>query len=228
MELRQGYEIVQFRYNVITGRATYILACSQTAYRQYVSSLKQNLFCRQGRTHPFAVHLILLGQVIIARGVQNDRSLRRIMMLEEQYLRGDSTVTYEEPNETKHQLQALHGLLLDLVISANQNKLHLSSIEHLDQALVRIKEMQQSVVGAYMIDPDSHQRLEAGFRSLKDLCESRARRLASRHQRAQNLVALVQSLRKFLTCPSTDSCYTDVQSSRQPRQSSQPRHRGRK
>ena len=217
VELQQGYEIVQFRYNIITGRATYILACSQQAYRQYVGPLKQNIFSDQGRTHPFAIHLILLGQVIIARGVRNDRSLRRLMMLEEQYLRGDSTVTYETPDETKHQLQALHGLLLDLAMSANENKRHLSSIEHLLQALGRIKEIQQSVVGAYIIEPDSHQRLEDGFRSLKDFCQNRGHRLATRQQRAQNLVSLVQSLRKSLTFPTTDSCYTELQPPRQPR-----------
>ena len=214
MELQQGYEIVQFRYNIITGQATYILACSQQAYRQYVGSLKEKL---KGRTHPFAVHLILLGQIIIARGVRNDRSLRRLMMLEEQYLRGDSKVTNEKPEETKHELQALHGLLLDLVISANENKRHLSSIEHLLKALGRIKEMQQSVKGAYMIDPDSHQRLEDGFRSLKDFCQNRGHRLVTRQQRAQNLVSLVQSLRYLLIFPSAKSCYTDVQSPRQPR-----------
>lgn len=195
MELQQGHEIVQFRYNIVTGRATYILACSQQAYRQYASSLKRNLFSSQGRTHPFAVHLILLGQIIIDRGVRNDRSLRRVMMLEEQYLRGDSKVTYEAPDETKHQLQALHGLLLDLALSANENKRHLSSIEHLVQALSRIEKMQQTVVGAYKIDPDSHQRLEDGCRSLKDFCQNRGHRLASRQQRVQNIVSLVQSPR---------------------------------
>ena len=195
VELQQGYEIVQFRYNIITGRATYILACSQRAYRQYVGSLKQNLFSSQGTTHPLAVHLILLGQIIIDRGVRNDRSLRRLMMLEDQYLRGDSTVTFEEPEETKHHLQVLHGLLLDLVMSANENKRHLSSIEHILQALGRIKDMQRTIEGAHVIDPDSHQRLEDGFRSLNDFCQNRGHRLATRQQRAQNLVSLVQSLR---------------------------------
>ena len=191
VELQQGYDIIQFRYNIITGRATYVLACSQQCYRQYVGSLKQNLFSRQGRTHPFAVHLILLGQAIIDRGIRNDRSLRRVMMLEEQYLRGDSKVTYESPDETKHLLQALHGLLLSLALSANENKRHLSSIEHLVQALGRIEKMQQTVGGACKIDADSHQRLEDGCRSLMDFCQNRGHRLASRQQRVQNLVSLV-------------------------------------
>ena len=114
------------------------------------------------------------------------------MMLEEKLLRGSSKVTYETPDETKHHLQVLHGLFLDLSMSINHNKSSISNIQYLLRDLERVKNSPASVDKAHVIDEYSHQRLVDGFRSLEDFCKERANRLASRQQRVQNLVGLVQ------------------------------------
>lgn len=191
VELRQSYEIVKYSYDITSGQATYILACNQQAYQQYVAPFKQNLLSTEQDTHPFSFHLILLAQVVVACGSRNDRALRRLMMLEKIYLRGDSAVTFDTPDETKHQLQVLHGLFLGIVLNANENKRYLSLIEDLMRDLDRIENLQQSESGAHEIDPYSQRRLVDGFKALKGYCENRGHRLASRQQRVQNLINLV-------------------------------------
>lgn len=198
VELRQSYEIVKYTYDITNGRATYLLACDQRSYQQYVAPFKQNLLSIEGNTHPFSFHLILLAEVIVACGSRNDRALRRLMMLEEVYLRGNSTVTFDTPDETKHQLQVLHGLFLGIIINTNENKRHLSTIEDLIRDLDRIEKLQQSEDGAHKIDPYSQQRLVDGFKALKGYCENRGQRLASRQQRVQNLINLVYIIHPYL------------------------------
>ena len=87
-----------------------MIASSEDAYREYVALINGQELSIDGRTHPFAVHLILLSKVINDQGTENDKSLRRLMMLEEKYLRGSSEVTFDKPKKTKHELQVLHGL----------------------------------------------------------------------------------------------------------------------
>ena len=191
VELRQSYELIQSRFNVSNGQATYMIASNDDAYRQYVAPINEQGFSIDGRTHPFAVHLILLSKAINAQGTENDKSLRRLMMLEEKYLRGSSEVTFDEPRKTKHELQVLHGLLLHLVMSTNKNSKHLSFIKNLILDLERVRKFPESIEGAFVVDPYSHERLVNGFRSLEDYCQNRGNRLASRQQRVQNLVNLV-------------------------------------
>ena len=188
---------MKYTYDITRGRATYLLACNQQAYQQYVAPFKQNLVSNEKITHPFSLHLILLAQVVVACGSRNDRALRRLHMLEKIYLRGDSTVTSDTPDETKHQLQVLHGLFLGIVLNANENKRHLSIIEDLMRDLDRIEKLQQSESGAHVIDPYSQQRLVDGFRALKGYCENRGHRLASRQQRVQNLINLVYVIHPY-------------------------------
>ena len=225
MELRKNFEILQFEYNIFNGQATYLLACNEQTYEQYVAPMAQQCFAVSGRTHPFAVHFVLWSQIIAERGVQNDKTARRTMMLEEKLLRGSSTVTYETPDETKHQLQVLHGLFIDLFLGTNQNKKTLSNIQNLLRNLERVKGFQGSVDGAYVIDEYSHQRLVDGFRSLEDFCKERANRLAARQQRVQNLVGLVSCRIE----PYIDALLLitdpDLQPLSQSRQQGQHRHR---
>ena len=207
---------MQFKYNILNGRSTYLLACNEQTYEQYVNPLTEQTFSIKGLTHPFAFHLVLCYQLIISRGAENDKTMRRAMMLEEKYLRGSSKVTYETPDETKHQLQVLHGLFIDLFLGTNANKRHLSTVQYLLRDLDRVKKLQQSIEGGYTIDEYSHQRLVDGFRSLEDLCQYRANRLASRKQRVQNLVGLVWHCRLHLTPMLPADLHLDIQPPRQP------------
>ena len=192
VELRHGYEVMHFTYNVCNGQAAYLLACNQKSYHKHIKPLKETSFTVNGQTHPFAVHLILLSQIINTQGMDNDRCLRRLMMLEELYLRGDSKVTYESPDDTKHRLQVLHGLLLHLIMSANKNKKYSSFIDHLLRDLDRIQNLHKTVPEAKKIDTYSHQRLVDAFNSLQGYCQNRGNRLASRKERVQNLIDLVR------------------------------------
>ena len=175
-----------------------MIASSEDSYRQYVAPINGHEFSIDGRTHPFAIHLIVLAKVINAQGAENDKSLRRLMMLEEKYLRGSSEVTFDEPNTTKHELQVLHGLLLHLVMSTNKNTTHLSFIKNLMLDLERVRKFPESIGGAFVVDPYSHERLVDGFKSFEDYCKNRGNRLSSRQQRVQNLVNLVSVSRHHL------------------------------
>lgn len=143
------------------------------------------------RPHPFCIHLILLFKSVFVWNQELEKALGKLLYLENRSIFRPSKVTFESADETKRRLQELHRLFKDVLIRNNTNKRHIEMIASLTRDLDRILTTVRSTEDAFPIDEHDHQRIVDGFHCLKDFCLDRERRLTSRGQRVQNLIALV-------------------------------------
>ncbi|KAL9025640.1 MAG: hypothetical protein Q9196_005566, partial [Gyalolechia fulgens] len=194
VDLRYRYQSVRFLYNVQTGRATYLLACSNDSFEYYAKALEGRKMPVGRRAHPFSIHLILLFKSVLERNQELQESLRKLLVLERRSIFRKSKVTFETADDTKGRLQDLHSLFKEGLILENINKRNLATIDCLIRDLDRLRTTVQQTDGAYPIDEHDHQRIADGFYCLKDFCQDRERRLKSRSQRVQNLIALTYNL----------------------------------
>lgn len=143
------------------------------------------------RAHPFSIHLILVFKSVLERNQELEESLRKLLLLEDRSIFRKTKVTFETADDTKRRLQDLHSLFKDVLIKDNINKRSIATIDCLIRDLERLWNTVKQTDGAFPIDEHDHHRIVDGFRCLKDFCLDRERRLRSRSQRVQNLIALV-------------------------------------
>lgn len=194
VNLAYRYQSVRFLYNVQTGRATYLLACSEESFEYYARALEGRRMPAGRRAHPFSIHLILVFKSVLERNQELEEGLRRLLLLEDRSIFRKTKVTFETADDTKRRLQDLHSLFRDVLIRDNNNKRQIATIDNLVQDLDRLWTTVKQTDGAFPIDEHDHQRIVDGFRCLKDFCLDRERRLKSRSQRVQNLIALTYNL----------------------------------
>ncbi|KAL8691787.1 MAG: hypothetical protein Q9218_003063 [Villophora microphyllina] len=191
VHLHYQWQSLKFLYNIRTGRATYLLACSDQDFEYYAEALADWNMPHARQPHPFCIHLILLFKSVFAWNKELEDALGKLLYLENRSIFRPSKVTFESADETKRRLQELHRLFKDVLIRSNTNKRHIEMITCLTRDLDRILKTVQLTEGAFPIDEHDHQRIVDGFHCLKDFCLDRERRLTSRAQRVQNLIALV-------------------------------------
>ncbi|KAL9578563.1 MAG: hypothetical protein Q9212_005636 [Teloschistes hypoglaucus] len=191
VHLHYHWQSLKFLYNVKSGRATYLLACSDKDFEYYAKALDDWKMPDGRRPHPFCIHLMLLFKSVFAWNQELENALGRLLYLENRSIFRSSKVTFESADETKRRLQELHRLFKDVLIRNNTNKRHIEMIGCLTRDLDRIWSTVRSTEDAFPIDEHDHQRIVDGFNCLKDFCLDRERRLTSRAQRVQNLIALV-------------------------------------
>ncbi|KAL8778170.1 MAG: hypothetical protein Q9213_007531 [Squamulea squamosa] len=192
--LKFNWQSLSFSYNLVTGRASYLLACSNTDFEYYKRALSDRKLPAGRYPHPFSIHLILLFEGVLARNEELEDLLRRLLLLEDRSIYRRSKVTFESGDDTKGRLQELHSLLKELLIRDNSNKRYIASIESLILDLARLQKTIKSTAGTFQIDDFDHQRMLDGFHCLKTFCLDRERRIATRLQRVQNLIALTYNL----------------------------------
>lgn len=192
VELTYRYESVRFLYDLKTGRATYLLACTDHDFEYYAKALEGRKMPAGRRPHPFSIHFILLFKSVLERDQALEDSLRSLLLLEDRSIFRKSKVTFEAADDTKRRLQDLHSLFKEALISDNNNKRQIATIDCLIRDLDRLAKTVKENPWACPIDEHDHQRIIDGFRCLKDFCQDRERRLKSRSQRVQNLIALVR------------------------------------
>ncbi|KAL8895978.1 MAG: hypothetical protein Q9207_007926, partial [Kuettlingeria erythrocarpa] len=190
VNLKYRYESVRFLYDLKTGRATYLLACTDNDFEYYAKALEGRKMPAGRRPHPFSIHFILLFKSVLERNQALEDSLRSLLLLEDRSIFRKSKVTFETADDTKRRLQDLHSLFKEAVISDNNNKRQIATIDCLIRDLDRLAKTVKENPWACPIDEHDHQRIIDGFRCLKDFCQDRERRLKSRSQRVQNLIAL--------------------------------------
>ncbi|KAL8772244.1 MAG: hypothetical protein Q9209_002456 [Squamulea sp. 1 TL-2023] len=169
-------------------------ACSNIDFECYIRALSDRKLPKGRYPHPFSIHLILLFEGVLARNEELEDVLRRLLLLEDRSIYRRSKVTFESGDDTKGRLQELHSLLKELLIRDNSNKRYIASIESLILDLARLQKTIKSTAGIFQIDDYDHQRMLDGFFCLKTFCLDRERRLATRLQRVQNLIALTYNL----------------------------------
>ncbi len=194
VDLKYRYESVRFLYDLKTGRATYLLACTDNDFEYYAKALEGRKLPSGRRPHPFSIHFILLFKSVLERNQCLEDSLRSLLLQEDRSIFRKSKVTFETADDTKRRLQDLHSLFKEAVISDNNNKRQIATIDCLLRDLDRLAKTVKDNPWARPIDEHDHQRIIDGFRCLKDFCQDRERRLKSRSQRVQNLIALVRLL----------------------------------
>ncbi|KAL9595938.1 MAG: hypothetical protein Q9179_004791 [Wetmoreana sp. 5 TL-2023] len=194
VHLHYQWQSLRFLYNLKTGRATYLLSCSDEDFEYYSNALEHWKMPTGRRPHPFSIHLVLCFKSVFAWNKQLEDALGKLLYLENRSIFRPSRVTFESADDTKRRLQELHSLYKDLLIRNNTNKRHIEMINCLTQDLDRILTTVKSTEGAFPIDEHDHQRIIDGFKCLKDFCLDRERRLTSRAQRVQNLIALTYNL----------------------------------
>ncbi|KAL8932780.1 MAG: hypothetical protein Q9216_006678, partial [Gyalolechia sp. 2 TL-2023] len=194
VNLTYRYQSVRFLYNIHTGRATYLLACSEESFEYYARALEGRKMPAGRRAHPFSIHLILLFKSVLERNQELEESLRKLLLLEDRSIFRKTKVTFETADDTKRRLQDLHSLFKDVLIRENNNKRQIATIDCLIRDLDRLRTTVKQTDGAFPIDEHDHQRIIDGFHCLKDFCQDRERRLKGRSQRVQNLIALTYNL----------------------------------
>lgn len=120
--LRGDWQPLSFSYNLFTGRASYLLACSDENFESYKKAVCDRRLPAGRRPHPFSIHLILLFKGILARSEQLEETLRRFLSYEDRIIYRRTKVTFESGDATKFRLQELHSLFKELLIHANINK----------------------------------------------------------------------------------------------------------
>ncbi|KAL8855764.1 MAG: hypothetical protein Q9178_007582 [Gyalolechia marmorata] len=189
------WQSLSFCYNLVTGHASYLLACSNEEDFEYYKGALDNRKLPVGRyLHPFSIHLFLLFKGVLAKSEAIEDTLRRLRIYESRSIYQSSKVTFETGDETKLRLQELHSLFKELVIRENNNKRYIASIESLICDLHRLQKAIKSTKGSLQIDDYDHQRMLDGFHCLKSFCLDRERRIATRSRRAENLIALTYNL----------------------------------
>ena len=199
VDLTYRYQSLRFQYNLKSGRASYLLACTDDDFQYFATSLTDRKMPANIRPHPFSIHLILLFKSVFERNKELEETLRKLLYLENRSIFQQTKVTFEEADETKLRLQVLHSLFQDILIRDNNNKRHLATIDCLLRDLSRLMETVREDGTAFPIDDHDHQRVVDGFHCLKDFCLDRERRLKSRLQRVQNLIGLVRTSDVTLT-----------------------------
>ncbi|KAL8770491.1 MAG: hypothetical protein Q9194_005156 [Teloschistes cf. exilis] len=194
VHLHYNWQSLKFLYNVKSGRATYLLACSDEDFEYYAKALDDWKMPGGRRPHPFCIHLILLFKSVFAWNQELENALAKLLYLENRSIFRSSKVTFERADETKRRLQELHRLFKDVLIRNNTNKRHIEMIGCLTRDLDRILTTVRCTEDAFPIDEHDHQRIVDGFNCLKNFCLDRERRLTSRAQRVQNLIALTYNL----------------------------------
>ena len=174
-----------------------MLARENDELDHYINTFKERIESVGARSHPFAFHLALLFRDVYSRNAHVGTFLRTLLLLEDQLIFDDTRVTFQDPDETKKQLQQLHSLYQDFIINQNYNNRDVATIKCLLRDLERLDKLQDTK-NTFPIDQYLHQRVIDGFLCLQDFCEDRAVRLASRTQRVQNLIGLVRTV--LLVC----------------------------
>ncbi len=187
-----NWQSLTFSYNLFTGRASYLLACSDEDFGAYKKAVGDRRLPAGRRPHPFSLHLILLFKGILARSEQLEEALRRLMLCEDQIIYRRTEVTFESGDATKLRLQELHSLFKDLLVYANHNKRYIASVNSLVRDLDRLQKTIKSTAGTFPIDDYDHRRMSDGFHYLISFCLDRERRIETRLRRVQNLIALVR------------------------------------
>ncbi|KAL8912554.1 MAG: hypothetical protein Q9172_007488 [Xanthocarpia lactea] len=187
------WQSLSFSYNLVTGHASYLLACSNKDFEYYKRALDNRKLPAGRHPHPFGIHLFLLFKGVLIRSEAIEDALRKLLIYEDRSIFQRSKVTFESGDETKHRLQELHSLFKELKIRENNNKRYIASIEFLISDLHRLQKAIKSTAGSFQIDDYEHQRMLDGFHCLKSFCLDRERRIATRSRRVENLIALVRS-----------------------------------
>ncbi|KAL8667761.1 MAG: hypothetical protein Q9168_007192 [Polycauliona sp. 1 TL-2023] len=190
--LKFSWQSLTFAYNLATGRASYLLACSDKDFESYLEALGDRKVPASRQPHPFSLHLILLFKSVLNKNEELEESLRRLLLYEDRSIFRRSKVTFESGDATKQRLQELHSLFKELLLGDNSNKRYIASIDSLMRDLTRLQKTIKSTGHALEIDEYSHQRMMDGFRCLKSFCLDRDRRIDTRLQRVRNLIALVR------------------------------------
>ncbi|KAL8949444.1 MAG: hypothetical protein Q9222_004450 [Ikaeria aurantiellina] len=205
VRLKAQWQSLRFSYNMKTGQATYLLACTDDDFEYYMKALGHPKLPIGRRPHPFSIHLILLFKGVLARNDELEEALRRLLYLENRSIFQESKVTFDSGEETKRRLQDLHSLFKDILIRDNNNKRYIATIDSIFRDLERLRSAVRSSPEACPIDENDHQRMVDGFHCLKSFCQDRERRLKSRLQRVQNLIALVDQLQILVRRKSADA-----------------------
>ncbi|KAL8731095.1 MAG: hypothetical protein Q9166_003623 [cf. Caloplaca sp. 2 TL-2023] len=192
--LKFNWQSLSFSYDLNTGRATYLLACADKDFEYYKKALGDQRLPAGRRSHPFSIHLILLFKGVLARNEELEGALRKLLLFEDRSIFRRSKVTFESGDDTKRRLQELHSLLKEVLIRDNDNKRYIATTESLIRDLDRLQQAVKTIPGAFPIDEYDHQRMVDGFHCLKSFCLDRERRLETRLQRVQNLIALTYNL----------------------------------
>ncbi|KAL8903619.1 MAG: hypothetical protein Q9171_007343 [Xanthocarpia ochracea] len=187
------WQSLSFSYNLVTGHASYLLACSNKDFEYYKTGLDNRKLPAGRHPHPFSLHLFLLFKGVLLRSEAIEDALKRLLIYEDRSIFQRSKVTFESGDETKHRLQELHSLFKELMIRENNNKRYIASIESLICDLHRLQKAIKSTAGSLQIDDYDHQRMLDGFDCLKSFCLDRERRIATRSRRVENLIALVRT-----------------------------------
>ncbi|KAL9583154.1 MAG: hypothetical protein Q9203_005199 [Teloschistes exilis] len=173
VHLHYNWQSLKFLYNVKSGRATYLLACSDEDFEYYAKALDDWKMPGGRRPHPFCIHLILLFKSVFAWNQELENALAKLLYLENRSIFRSSKVTFERADETKRRLQELHRLFKDVLIRNNTNKRHIEMIGCLTRDLDRILTTVRCTEDAFPIDEHDHQRTVDGFNCLKDFCLDR-------------------------------------------------------
>lgn len=190
--LKYNWQTLTFCYDLTTGRASYLLACSNKDFECYMKGLGDRKLPAARQPHPFSIHLILLFKVVLNTNQELQDALRGLLLCENRSIFRRSKVTFESGDATKRRLQELHSLFKELLIRDNSNKRYIASVESLIRDLERLQKAIRGTARALPIDDYDHQRMVDGFHCLKSFCLDRERRIKTRLQRVQNLIALVR------------------------------------
>lgn len=193
VKFKFNWESLTFSYNLFTGRASYLLACSNKDFESYKKAVGDRRLPAGRHPHPFSIHLILLFKGVLARNEELEVALRRLLLCEDRSIFRRGKVTFESGDTTKQRLQELHSLFKELLIRENSNKRYIASVESLILDLGRLQETIKSTAGTFPIDDYDHRRMSDGFHCLKSFCLDRERRIETRLRRVQNLIALVRT-----------------------------------
>lgn len=193
-----NWESLSFSYDINTGRATYLLACTDKDFEPYKTALGDQRLPAGRRPHPFSIHLVLLFQCVLSRNEELEAALRKLLLLEDRSIHQRTKVTFESGDDTKRRLQELHSIFRQILIRENDNKRYIATTNSLIRDLHRLQKAVKSTRGAFPIDEDDHQRMLDGFNCLKSFCQDREWRLETRLQRVQNLIALVNRTRAIV------------------------------
>ena len=188
------FDPLRFQYCFQSGRAIYQLFRNDECSRYYQVCPPNLERLAPGTIHPFALHLVFIYKGALARGMEHEEFLRRLLSLEKRLLKGQSRVTAESAQDTKFLLQTLHSLSREMIAGENVNRRDLACVNGMLRDLDRVRSLVYTIKDAHPFDEQSHQRLVDGFLCLKTFCEDREQRLGNRLRRVENLIGLVSFL----------------------------------
>lgn len=184
--LKYNWQTLTFSYDLITGRAAYLLACSDSDSECYVKGLGDRKLPAGRQPHPFGIHLILLFKAVLNSNEKLKDVFRGLILCEDRSIFQRSKVTFESGDATKRRLQELHSFSRELFMCDNTNKRYIASVESLMRDLERLHKAIRSTAQALPIDEYDHQRMVDGFHYLRSFCFDRERRINTRLQSAKS------------------------------------------